>query len=172
MLNRDTGHRRDYGRNPYPGYDDVNSSPFLFDGEADDRLPAQARVVSVRRNGDSLVIPHDRLLDERVVVTEVDGVNIVAFLTPGTASGLEAGTVAGGRDVGAVGVYDPTVDGRSLTFEPVEGAGFTDVETGSTWDILGRAVEGPLAGSRLEPIEHLDTFWFAIAAFEPNTRIV
>ena len=30
VLNRDTGHARPYGRNPYTGYDDVNSSPFLY----------------------------------------------------------------------------------------------------------------------------------------------
>ena len=30
VLSRDTGFDRSYGRNPYPGYDDVNGQPFLF----------------------------------------------------------------------------------------------------------------------------------------------
>jgi Protein of unknown function (DUF3179) len=32
VLSRDTGHRRDYGRNPYTGYDQPDGSPFAFDG--------------------------------------------------------------------------------------------------------------------------------------------
>jgi len=41
MLSRDTGHARDYGRNPYTGYDAVNRSPFLYAGpETPDALPA------------------------------------------------------------------------------------------------------------------------------------
>ena len=43
--------------------------------------------------------------------------------------------------------------------------------TGSRWNVLGQAVDGPLAGARLAPVEHLDTFWFAWAAFHPSTRI-
>ena len=44
-----------------------------------------------------------------------------------------------------------------------------DAETGSRWDITGRAVEGPLEGATLEPVNHGDHFWFAWAAFVPHT---
>ena len=50
-------------------------------------------------------------------------------------------------------------------------AGFVDNETGSTWTIVGRAVEGPLAGESLEAVPHLDTFWFAWAAYRPGTEL-
>ncbi|MGD9750983.1 MAG: DUF3179 domain-containing (seleno)protein, partial [Acidimicrobiia bacterium] len=53
-----------------------------------------------------------------------------------------------------------------------DGTVFVDRRTGTTFDILGRALDGPLAGRSLPTVEHLDTFWFAIAAFEPATRIV
>src|SRR5215218_9519998 len=36
VLSRDTGHSRPYGENPYTGYDQPESSPFLFEGETDD----------------------------------------------------------------------------------------------------------------------------------------
>jgi hypothetical protein len=39
---------------------------------------------------------------------------------------------------------------------------------GLGWDILGTALEGPLAGDQLSPIPHHDTFWFAWAAFVPD----
>jgi hypothetical protein len=38
--------------------------------------------------------------------------------------------------------------------------------------VLGRAIDGPLVGTRLEPAEHVDTFWFFWAAFHPDTRVV
>jgi hypothetical protein len=36
---------------------------------------------------------------------------------------------------------------------------------------LGNATAGPLAGSKLTPVAHVDTFWFAWAAFLPETRV-
>ena len=40
VLSRHTGYNRPYGENPYVGYDDVNSSPFLYRGR---RIRAGAR---------------------------------------------------------------------------------------------------------------------------------
>jgi hypothetical protein len=31
VLSRETGHRRNYGENPYAGYDDINNTPFLLE---------------------------------------------------------------------------------------------------------------------------------------------
>ena len=47
VLSRETGINRDYGSNPYAGYDRVDQSPFLYDGELDDRLLPMERIVSV-----------------------------------------------------------------------------------------------------------------------------
>jgi len=47
-----------------------------------------------------------------------------------------------------------------------------DTETESVWQVDGLAVGGPLAGSRLTPIdEAYVSFWFAWAAFQPQTEI-
>ncbi|MEE9198741.1 MAG: DUF3179 domain-containing (seleno)protein, partial [Dehalococcoidia bacterium] len=43
--------------------------------------------------------------------------------------------------------------------------------TGTTWNILGQAVGGEMAGKTLEPVLHANHFWFAWAAFKPETRI-
>jgi hypothetical protein len=170
VLSRDTGHNRDYGENPYPGYDDVDDQPFLFEGEADGRLAAKERVVGIRRGSDAVAIRTTELFKRRVTEIEVDGQRLVVWLQRGTASALDESSVDTGRDVGATGVFEPTVDGRHLTFKPRKN-GFRDVETRSTWDVLGNATNGPLAGAKLTPVEHVDTFWFAWAAFLPDTRI-
>jgi Protein of unknown function (DUF3179) len=39
-------------------------------------------------------------------------------------------------------------------------------------NVLGQAVDGPLAGAALEPVIYVDTVWFAWGAFQPDTRIV
>ena len=63
------------------------------------------------------------------------------------------------------------VDGETLTFV-AEGDRFLDEQTGSEWLLSGEAVEGPLTGSRLERLNHLDTFWFAWATYQPGTILV
>ncbi len=171
VLSRDTGFDRAYGRNPYPGYDDVTSEPFLFEGEVDGRYTAMTRIVGVEIGDDALGVPLVTLQDERVVIAQVAGTDLVMFWAPGTASALDAADVAGGDDIGATGVFVPVVDGEPLTFAAMDD-GFVDAETGSTWNLLGQATDGPLEGSSLEAVEHVDTFWFAWSAFRPDSAIL
>lgn len=171
VLSRDTGFDRDYGRNPYPGYDDVNGDPFLFEGDVDGRFTAMTRIVGIEVDGEALGVPLVILEERRVIATEVAETSLVVFWTPGTASALDASEVAAGNDVGSTGVFVPVADDQPLTFTS-RGDSFVDAETGSTWNVLGHAFDGPLAGATLEPIEHVDTFWFAWAAFRPDTAII
>ena len=67
--------------------------------------------------------------------------------------------------------FHPRFDGQDLTFEARDD-GLFDTQTGSRWQLDGRAVEGPLAGGRLEPVaEAYVAFWFAWATFQPTTRL-
>ncbi|MEX2159686.1 MAG: DUF3179 domain-containing protein [Dehalococcoidia bacterium] len=168
VLSRDTGFARAYGTNPYVGYDET-TNPFLFEGEADSRLPPAERVVAVELDGETVAYPFSALEERLVVEDTVGGTPIVVLFQPGTASALDASSIADSRDVGASGVFLPETDGRTLTFRAEDGE-ILDDETGSTWDILGRAVDGPLEGTQLAPVIHGDHFWFAWAAFKPQTR--
>jgi Protein of unknown function (DUF3179) len=171
VLSRDTGYDRPYGQNPYLGYDDVNTPPFLFSGEVDGRFAAKERVVGVRSGGDAIAILNRDLKRHPVIETSVGGRSVIVWRKPGTASALDDSDLPNGRDVGATGAFEPVIDGQHLTFERTKG-GFRDHETGSGWDVLGRAITGPLAGRTLTPVEHVDTFWFAWATFLPNTRVI
>ncbi len=171
VLSRDTGYNRDYGRNPYTGYDNVNSSPFLYDGpETPNQLAPMARVTTVDLNGEAVAYPNDVLLESRVVNDTVGGIEIVVFWQSGLASALGASDIASGEDVGANAVFDRTVNGQTLTFI-LDGEVITDKQTGSTWNIFGEAVNGELTGLSLSPIVKVDHFWFSWAAFRPETRI-
>jgi Protein of unknown function (DUF3179) len=170
VLSRDTGVPRDYGSNPYAGYDQPDSEPFLFDGETDDRLPPKERVVAIFAEDETVVVPFSRLEREPVVETEAGGRPVVVFYKRGVISALDAPVIDGSRDVGTAAAFDPRAGGRRLSFERRD-RGFVDRETGSRWDIAGRAVAGELAGERLEPVRHDQQFWFALAAFVPDARI-
>ncbi len=170
VLSRDTGYNRDYGRNPYIGYD-LDQSPFLFRGpETPDVLHPMARVLTVDLNGEAVGYPYEVLQEVHVVNDLVGGVPIVVLWAPGTASALNSVTVADGDDVGAGTTYSRELDGEMLTFV-FDGERILDEHSGSEWDVLGKAVSGPKAGSQLEPVVSINHFWFSWAAFRPDTRI-
>jgi hypothetical protein len=171
VLSRDTGYHRPYGSNPYPGYDDINSSPFLYSGPpVPGALPALARILAIRLNGDAVAYPFSVLQHVHVVEDTVGRTELVVFWTSGVSSPLDAGSISDGHDVGSAMAYVRTLDGQRLTFR-YDGSRIVDSQTGSAWDVLGRAEGGPLAGKQLTPVVATNSFWFAWAAFEPNTRV-
>ena len=174
VLSRDTGFGRPYGQNPYTGYDDVNNAPFLFRGELDGRLSAFERVVTLDLPEGAVAYPFTFLEQVRAVAEVRGGREIVVFWTPGLSSALDTRTIEEGRDVGSTGVFERSVDGQVLDFapNPDDESTFLDAETQSVWSILGRAVSGPMAGAVLTPIVHANHFWFAWAAFQPETTVV
>lgn len=170
VLNRETGHRRSYGSNPYVGYDDINSSPFLYRGPKDGRLPPMERVVTLSLNGEDVAYPFGVMEKVRVVNDTVGGKPIVVMFSKGVTSALDGGSISDSRDVGSAGVFERTLEGKVLTFK-TSGVHFIDAQTGSTWNILGVATAGPLAGKRLTPVVSGTHFWFSWAVFQPKTRI-
>jgi len=168
-----TGHSRDYGRNPYVGYDDPETDPFLFRGIVDDRERAKQRVVGITVEDASVAYSMTLLADGdgSATAVTVGGSDLVILWKPGQSSALDASTIDGGQDVGSVGVFVPEFDGSPVTIAAQDDR-FVDEETGSTWTIAGIAVDGPLEGSRLERAEHLDTFWFAWSTYRPDTVLI
>jgi hypothetical protein len=169
VLSQDTGHTRPYGVNPYSGYD-TSAAPFLYDGPADGRLAPIERVATVELGGEAWAFPFEVLRTRPVVHQDVGGRDVVVFFKPGTASALDRRELADGRDVGSTGIFIAESGGRMLRFEQSPG-GFKDTATGSTWNLFGEAVDGPLKGATLEPVPHGNHFWFAWAVFKPGTNV-
>ncbi len=167
-----TGFERPYGENPYVGYDDPGTEPFLFSGPLDERAASKQRVVGVVLDGTAAAWALDAISggEAQATNTDLDGRRLVILWKGGQSSALDAEAVAAGAEVGSVGVFDPVVGGRTLTFR-ADSDGFVDDETGSRWNITGAAVSGELAGARLERIPHLDTFWFAWSTYRPGTTL-
>ncbi len=172
VLSIDTGISRPYGQNPYVGYDNIDSFPFLFTGEINDQLRPMDRVVGVvLESGESSAYTFTRLSEEHVINDTIGDTPVVLFWKAGTASALDSSVIAEGNDIGATGVFEAAVDGEVLTFADNGDGTFSDENTSSTWDIFGQAINGPLAGTALKALNHHDTFWFAWAAFVPGDTL-
>jgi hypothetical protein len=160
-----------YANQPYAGYDS-STNPFLFRGTPDDRYPAMERVVAVRIDGTNKAYPFSVISQERAVNDEVADTSIlVVFGADDTASVLDTGDVTTGRAVGVGLAFERTVGDEVLTFEAQGEDRFMDRETGSTWDLFGNALDGPLAGEKLAPVVNTNELWFAWAAFNADAAV-
>jgi hypothetical protein len=175
VLSRDTGFSRPYGENPYPGYDDTDNPPFLFSGESDGRLAAVERVLGVASGDDVVAFPYFRLEASAsdggsAVNAEVGSVPVVVLWQEGTVSALDESAIATSQDVGAAAAFSRRLGDRVLTFQ-TDGGRIVDAQTGSSWNLFGKATDGKLQGRQLEPVDAADSFWFDWAAFHPDTTI-
>lgn len=101
---------RDYGRNPYAGYD-TSTAPFLYRGGLPKGIEPMARVVLIRGDDAAPVIVALELVRDRGEL-EVGGYRI--SWRAGQASALDATEIAKGRDVGTISVTDKITDAAAV----------------------------------------------------------
>lgn len=169
VMSRNTGFSRSYGANPYANYDST-SSPFLFRDEIDSRLPATERVLGAQINDESIAYAFTTLAQDVVINDTLGDVPVVAFWQPGVASALDQRSIDNSRDIGTAALYERTLDGQELSFSRVDGV-LRDDQTGSQWNLFGEAISGELAGATLRQRIAAPHFWFAWAAFHPETSV-
>lgn len=159
VLSSETGFDRNYSEYPYGKYEEEGTPPVFEVERIDDRRPFKERVLGVPDGTGGIAYPFGELSRHgRVgVVRDSVGAMPLAVLWNDTAR--------------AAAAYRPSADGKRLTLV-VEDGSIVDRETGTRWRYDGEAVEGPLAGSRLAPVEDAYVaFWFAWAVFQPGTDI-
>jgi len=99
---------RNYGRNPYAGYDS-SGQPFLFRGDLPEDINPMVRVVMVRTDAPTIVA-----LDLLREHQRIEAGDVALTWTAGQASALDDSSVAGGRDVGTVAVQR---DGADIPYD-------------------------------------------------------
>lgn len=170
VLNRDTGHSTPYGQSPYAGYEGRGRTMFPAPYQQADRVRALDRLVAIYSDEK----PHGHTLDSvarnGVGEGEIDGRPYVIFFDPKAVGAMDARRIADSDAVGSVGVFSRIVDGAELKFQHRKGV-ITDKQTGSEWDLFGRATSGPHSGKRLQPINHGVFYAFAWLAFQPETKL-
>jgi hypothetical protein len=170
ILSQRTGYARDYGRNPYVGYDDISQRPYLYNGPVDERLRPMEKVIAVSIGETDKAYTYEVTQKERVINDIVSEQTLVVFHDKGAVSAMDKPQIAMSREVGSTGVFSREINGKVLSFLYVDGK-FVDEQTSSVWDITGRAKEGPLKGRQLESLSHGDFFAFIWLAAKPDTQI-
>lgn len=69
-----------------------------------------------------------------------------------------------------VAAFERRIGDRVFDFE-YDGGHFRDRQTGSFWNVEGRAFSGPLAGENLRPLESTFLKWHVWAPYHPETEI-
>jgi hypothetical protein len=152
---------RDYGRYPYGDYDALNQPEFFFSMPIQDNRRLQKEVVIgvPDYSGSGIAFPTLALKREgsfTVVEDTHRDLPLVLFWDTEKEAGM---------------AYRPIVDGQVLPFTATA-EGIFDEQTGSRWNVLGLAVDGPLAGTELEPIpETYVAFWGAWINFHRDSRL-
>ncbi len=170
ILSRETGFYRQYGRNPYQGYDSMDNTPFLYRDELDPRLSPMERVLSVPASDGYHLVPLSILENETLLHMELGDESVVIFATETAASALDKSVIAESKEVPAAAAFNAKHNGETLEFE-IRGGKIMDLATGSVWNALGHATDGELAGERLQQLDSGVHFAFAWLAFDPEASI-
>lgn len=137
---------------PYAGYfADPERIGVRGSANADSRLSGKELVLGLERATRFAAVPLQSIEAQRVVNVKAFGAPIV--VTPPAA-------------------YDRRVDGRTLTFEAIDGTTMRDRETQSRWSSdRGIAIDGPMRGKQLERISSKLVYWGVWARFHPRSEI-
>lgn len=151
--------RHGHGREEWfarPGMDPLFVE--TISGPLDARYPEHEPVLGIDEGGERRAYPlREVQRDGGVVQEDVGGRSLVVL--------------AGPRDDGfTMAAFRPVTGGAELRFHRRDGA-FVDEGTGSRWTIEGVAVEGPLAGARVEPVRWFAVRWHAWAYARRDTTL-
>jgi hypothetical protein len=133
--------------------------PFMaVAGGVDRTLHPKARVFALYEAGEAQAYTRSYLRSRRAVNAEAGGRPIMVLYEPES-------------DIAVA--YRRELDGRRLTFRTAVGGGFEDEETGTRWDVLGRATGGELAGRILKsvPFSFDKVFWFGWKRYHQDTAL-
>jgi len=159
VLAKPRGMARSYGRDPYGSYtakDSYYQNEWVYyplTQGMDIRMPPKTNVIGFEVENLSFAVDIE-------YVKEKKAVNF--FLGPYPLLAAYDDTV------GTVRVYNRMVWGEPLLYR-MKDKHLVDVETETTWSLDGWALEGNLKGASMEPLFGVYAFWFAWAAFYPDT---
>ena len=171
VLSRDTGFQRDYGRNPYTGYEFGKGPIMPVRSSRPTTLRPMEKLVVVKNGKGYRAWPVSQLARNGVIEDRLDGQPIVLFYSADGLSPVDAASMSQSRAIGSIGVFRAENANSRIRFRRADNR-IEDRQTGSAWNITGVAIDGSNKGKSLQPVEHGVFFAFAWLAFQPDTVIV
>tara|TARA_B100000315_G_scaffold201492_1_gene193995 strand:- start:8 stop:625 length:618 start_codon:yes stop_codon:yes gene_type:complete len=154
VLSTDTGIPRNYNSDPYLGYYSSNNVMFPVDN-IDNRLHLKTLVYGVVINGEAKAYPENDMIKTGLINDIVGGKPILALLN------IETGTVK---------IFERTVEGITIEFK-IDNGQLIDTTTNSIWSYSGEGISGKHMNTQLIEVIAPPHFWFAWAAFYPETDL-
>lgn len=160
VVTTSTGFNKPYGNFPYGDFR-TNHDYLLFPvNNEDSRLERKVRVHGIISDGTAKAYSINSFAEGiEIVMDQVGGKPVV---------------IAGSREQNLTVSFESQLkDGAVLSFTPLQDELPLIImdNSGSKWDIFGRAVSGPNKGKQLKPTRSFNAYWFAWAAFYPNTAL-
>lgn len=158
VVTTNTGHSRNYNRFPYGDYK-TNHNFLLFPvSHKDDRLPRKERVLGIFHNGAAKAFRFSSN-PLSLIESNVGGTNIVVVVS---------------KNDNLIMAYQPElVNGEKVSLS-VDNNSLPVImkdENNNEYDIFGTVVSGPAEGERLKSVTQFIAYWFAWAAFYPETSL-
>ena len=158
-----------YSTYPYTGYREPASAPmFPLFPEPDDNpivhdYPPKEIVLGVRFGNVAKAYPFSQMGDDRSVINDrVADQNVLVVYDAAARMALPFR-----RDLGNLTLNFEKVPSTDRRFDFL----MRDLETGTTWNLLGQALAGELRGNQLYQIPAHNAFWFAWATFWQDTAV-
>ncbi len=164
VLSQQTGFSRDYGDDPYGVYYFTKGIYFPLSHQ-DPRLPQKTVVLGLAIGGTSRTYILNNPWKQAPTAYKL--ANLTSPLSTDSVGGTPVLIWEQGQ---AVRFFSPVVNAITLTFTYVNGT-IIDSQTHSVWNFDGVAVLGPLKGQSMTRYLSETAFWFAWAAFHPDTTI-
>jgi hypothetical protein len=160
VVTTSTGHSRSYGTYPYGDYK-TNNGLLIFPVSPDDsRLPRKERVLGVLSNGEARAYRFQENGFNIDLLNDVIGAKSVAIIH------------SKGRNI-FTAYQSELEDGTTVTLSAVQNElpVIMNDSNGNKYNIFGEVTEGPQQSKKLKPVTSMLAYWFAWAAFYPNTSI-
>jgi len=170
VLSQETGHRRDYGRNPYIEYD--SGSPFFPIFDHQQKLPKLQRVIGFHSKKQSYALDLGRLKNRKFARVRLpDGSEKVIFHLSSANSALDRERISASKKVPHVTVWD--LEHRDGFLDLIYRDGYLyDKKTRIAWNALG---EGFQEGRKIDQLKSSKAgvyFAFAWFGFYPKTTLL
>jgi hypothetical protein len=113
-------------------------------------------VIGVKNGNYAVAYDWNELVKQKIIEDSLPGLPIVISLAKDTVN---------------FNVWNRNVNGTTLQFSEHQlGETLCDLNTGSKWSNAGLCFEGPLKGSKLQPVQAYQEFWHSWKTFHPNTK--
>ena len=128
------------------------------------------RVVTIKMGDSTTAYPFSLLENHLIINDYVNQIPVVIMWSANTNSPLDSNIIANGRLVGSATAFHRSIDNQVFDFRVINNV-IQDAQTLSTWNVLGKAISGPMSGSYLQPIIAVNQFYFSLLSFYPSGKI-